>query len=56
MTNIIKPSDYKNRVKDVINTGKEKNLKIVFRDRTTNSGDFTKLSSERYIIFSVVYE
>ena len=41
MTNIIKASDYKTQVKDVINTGKEKNLKIVFRDRTTNSGDFT---------------
>ena len=42
MTNIIKASDYKT-------------LKIVFRDRTTNSGDFTffiydKKKQNRYLV------
>ena len=54
-SNIGKPSDYKTQVEDVINAGKEKNLKIVFRDRTTNSGDFAffiydKKKQDRYLI------
>ena len=54
-SNIGKPSDYKTQVKDVINAGKEKNLKIVFRDRTTNSGDFAffiydKKKQDRYLV------
>lgn len=50
-----KPTDYKDKVKEVIDAGKEKNLKVVFRDKTMNSGDFCffiydKKKQERYLV------
>lgn len=50
-----KPSDYKNKVKEVINLGKEKGLKVVFRDRPMNTGDFCffiydKKKQDRYLV------
>ena len=50
-----KPSDYKEKVKKVIELGKEKGLKIVFRDRPMNTGDFCffiydKKKQDRYLV------
>ena len=55
ITEASKPSDYKEKVKEVIDLGKEKGLKIVFRDRTMNSGDFCffiydKKKQDRYLV------
>jgi hypothetical protein len=50
-----KPSDYKDKVNEVINLGKEKGLKVVFRDRPMNTGDFCffiydKKKQDRYLV------
>ena len=51
----LKPKDYKEKAKEVIDAGKSKNLKVVFRDRTMNSGDFCffiydKKKQDRYLV------